>query len=110
MRESEFVNDYFARTLAIVNRMTTHREKMEQIVIMEKILRFVPAKFNYMVCSIEESNDVTAMSIDELQSSFLVHEQRMKEQINHSKEQDLKMSYTGKGRGRNASRVVLEEE
>jgi hypothetical protein len=29
------------------------------------------------VCSIEESNDIDVLSIDELQSSLLVHEQRM---------------------------------
>ncbi|MCI06771.1 retrovirus-related Pol polyprotein from transposon TNT 1-94 [Trifolium medium] len=68
----------------------------------------MPAKFNYVVCSIEESNDVTAMSIDELQSSLLVHEQRMKGQKDYQKEhnddQALKMSNTGRGRGRSSSR------
>ena len=34
-------------------------------------------KFNYVVCSIEESNDMEDMTIDELQSSLLVHEQIM---------------------------------
>ncbi|XP_058740872.1 uncharacterized protein LOC131613200 [Vicia villosa] len=50
------------------------------------------AKFNYVVCSIEESNDVTTLSIDELQSSLLVHEQRMQGPRDHSEEQALKMS------------------
>ena len=35
-------------------------------------------KFNYVVCSIEESNDVTTLSINGLQSSLLVHEQMIK--------------------------------
>jgi hypothetical protein len=104
MGESETVNEYFARTLAIANRMTSHGERIEQVMVVEKILRSMPQKFNYVVCSIEESNDVTALSIDELQSSLLVHEQRMQGQKDHSEEQALKVSNTGRGRGRNSSR------
>ena len=38
MKEGEGVNDYFARTLTIVNKMKIHGEKMNQVVIIEKIL------------------------------------------------------------------------
>ena len=57
-------------------------------------------KFNYVLCSIEEYNDVTAHSVDELQSSLLVHEKRM--QVQHSKEEEqaLKVSQSGRGYGR----------
>ncbi|PNX56871.1 retrovirus-related Pol polyprotein from transposon TNT 1-94, partial [Trifolium pratense] len=92
MGESESVNEYFARTLAIANRMTSHGEIVQQITVVEKILRSMTERFNYVVCSIEESNDVTLMSIDELQSSLLLHEQRMKGKQSHSEEQALKVS------------------
>jgi hypothetical protein len=39
MKEGEEVNEYFARTLIIANKMKTHREKMEQSVIIEKNLK-----------------------------------------------------------------------
>jgi len=58
--------------------MKMHGERMEQVTIVEKILRSMTTKFNYVVCSIEESNDVTTLLVDELQSSLMVHEQRMK--------------------------------
>ncbi|KAI5349261.1 hypothetical protein L3X38_002148 [Prunus dulcis] len=77
MKEGEKVDEYFARTLTITNKMKAHGERMEQNVIIEKILRSMTLKFNYVVCSIEESNDLSTMTIDELQSSLLVHEQRM---------------------------------
>ena len=63
---------------------------MEQTVIVEKILRSMTSKFNYVVCSIEESNNISTMSIDELQSSLLVHEQRMQGQ--REEEQALKVT------------------
>ncbi|MCI60173.1 retrovirus-related Pol polyprotein from transposon TNT 1-94, partial [Trifolium medium] len=64
--------------MTIANKMTSYGERVEQVTVVEKVLRSMPARFNYVVCSIEESNDVTALTIDELQSSLIVHEQRMK--------------------------------
>jgi len=65
------------------------------------------AKFNYVVCSIEESNDMKSMTIDELQSSLLVHEQRMlpvvdKEQVMQTVTDEK--SRRGRGRGRGSFR------
>jgi hypothetical protein len=108
MKDSETVDEYFSRTLAIANRMTAHGERMEQVMGVEKILRSIPSKFNYVVCSIEESNDVTTLSIDELQSSLIVHEQRMIGQKESNEEQALKISNagrsSGRGRGRSSTR------
>ena len=38
--------------------------------MVEKIVRSLTEKFIYIVCSIEESKDIEALSIDELQSSW----------------------------------------
>ena len=59
MKEGETVDDYFAWTITIVNKMKVHGEKMEQIIIIEKILRSMTSRFAYVVCSIEESNDLS---------------------------------------------------
>jgi len=75
MKEGESVNEYLARTFIIVNKMKASGEAMEDGLVVEKILRSMTKKFNYVVCSIEESKDTNIMSIDELQSSLLVHEQ-----------------------------------
>lgn len=108
MKDNETVNEYFSRTLAIANKMTTHGESMGQTKVVEKVLRSMTSKFNYVVCSIEESNDVTALTIDELQSSLLVHEQRMQYTLEKDEEQALKVSSAGRGgnrgRGRNGGR------
>ncbi|KAL6348545.1 hypothetical protein AAG906_013165 [Vitis piasezkii] len=54
-----------------------HGEKMEDVMVIEKILRSMTPKFDYIVCSIEKSNDLDTLSIDVLQSSLLVYEQCM---------------------------------
>ncbi|CAJ2629448.1 unnamed protein product [Trifolium pratense] len=112
MKETETVNQYFARTLAIANRMLAQGETLQELQVVEKILRSMPARFNYVVCSIEESNDVTTMSIDALQSSLIVQESRMKRQVESGEEQALKVSNPGigfgRGRGRGRGRQTKE--
>lgn len=106
MKEGESVDEYFARTLAIVNKMKAQGEKMQETVIVQKILRSMTTKFNYVVCSIEESNDVGTLTIDELQSSLLVHEKRMRGY--KEEEQALKVTNAakspGRGKGRSGTR------
>ena len=57
--------------------MRFHGEKMNDVTIVEKILRSLTPKYDYVVCSIVESKDIDELSLDELQSSLLVHEQKM---------------------------------
>lgn len=76
MKEGEKVDNFLGRTLNMVNKMKSN-ETMEQSTVASKILRSLTSKFNYVVCSIEESNDLSTLSIDELHGSLLVHEQRM---------------------------------
>lgn len=47
---------------------------MEDVTIVEKILRSTTSKFDYAVCIIKESKDIDELSLDELQSSLLVLE------------------------------------
>ncbi|KAM2121048.1 hypothetical protein ACFX1Q_018896 [Malus domestica] len=102
MKTGETVNEFFGRTLTIANKRRINGDKLTDVEVIEKILRSMTPKYDYVVCSIEESKDLDLLSIDELQSSLLVHEQRM---IGHVvEEQALKVVYEensgGRGRGR----------
>ena len=77
MKEGESVTYYCSRTMGIANNMRFHGEKMTDTTIVEKIIRSLTPKFDYVVCSIEEPNDINDLSLDELQISLLVHEQKM---------------------------------
>ncbi|XP_044508537.1 uncharacterized protein LOC123227561 [Mangifera indica] len=99
MRSEERVTKYFSKVMTVANKMRTYGEDMQDVKVVEKILRSLDEKFNYVVCSIEESKDIDTLTIDELQSSLIVHEQKF--QRCNGEEQALKVTYEGiKGRGR----------
>ncbi|XP_050104705.1 uncharacterized protein LOC126584338 [Malus sylvestris] len=77
MKNGESVNEYIGKAMSMANKMRIHGHKIEDNEVMEKILRSMDPKFNYVVYSIEESNDIEDMSIDQLQNSLLVHEQKL---------------------------------
>ena len=52
--------------MGIANKMRFHGAAMEDVKFVEKILRSMTSKWNYVVCSIEESKDNDHVSIDEL--------------------------------------------
>ncbi|XP_014511310.1 uncharacterized protein LOC106770004 [Vigna radiata var. radiata] len=79
MKEGEKVDTFLGITLSMVKKMKSNGENMEQSMVVSKILRSLTPKYNYIVCSIEESNDLSNLTLDELYASLLVHEQRMQE-------------------------------
>ena len=83
---------------------------MKQRVIIEKILRSMTSRFDYVICLIEESNNLDTLTIDELKNGLLVHEQRRNRRV--SNEQALNVTYDNRigGRGGDRAREFFEEE
>lgn len=77
MKSGERVTEYSSRVMTIANKMRVYGEKMEDVKIVEKILCTLIEQFNYIVFSIEESKDIDNLSMYELQSSLIVHEQKV---------------------------------
>jgi hypothetical protein len=106
MKTCENITEYFAKVMTIASKMRIYGEQMRDVTIVEKILRSLIDRFNYIVCLIEESKDIDVLSIDELQSSLIVHEQKF--QKHSGEEQALKVtsedSFYGRGQGRRAPR------
>lgn len=66
MKSGKGVSDYFSRVMSVANKMRVYGEQVNDVTIVEKILRSLSDQFNYIVCSIEESKDIDHLSIDEL--------------------------------------------
>eukprot|EP00257_Ricinus_communis_P022990 XP_015582859.1 uncharacterized protein LOC107262301 [Ricinus communis] len=108
MKEGETINDYFGRVMIVSNSMRNCGELVEEVKIVEKILRTLMDKCNYVVCSIEESKNLDELTVDELQSSLLVHEQKLVRKT-VTDDQALRVR-VGYGRGRSRGRGNYQEE
>ena len=63
MKEQESMAEYFTRVTSVVNQMTSCGEILEDERVVEKILRSLPPKFDYVVVSVEESSDASTLSL-----------------------------------------------
>ena len=77
MKDGKTISDYFSQLLVIVNCLKSDGESIEDVCVVEKILRFLANKFEHVVVAIEDSKDLETLSIEELMGSLEVHEQRM---------------------------------
>ena len=102
MKTGENIIDYFAKVMTIANKMRIYGEQIQDVTIVEKILRSLTDRFNYIVCSIEESKDIDVLSIDELQSSLIIYEQKF--QKHSMEEQALKVTFEDRFYGRGQDR------
>jgi hypothetical protein len=76
MMEDEDIAAYFLRVDEIVNAMIGLREEIEESVIVQKVLRSLPLKFNPKISAIEEISNLNSISMDELHGIFIAYEMR----------------------------------
>ncbi|CAM8965372.1 unnamed protein product [Rhodiola kirilowii] len=90
MTDSESVSTYCDRVQVVVHNWNINGEVLEEQRVVKKVLRSLPAKFEYVMAVIEEGHNISKMSIDRLMSSMCSHEQRMNQKANgFSQEQAL---------------------
>ncbi|KAJ0577826.1 putative RNA-directed DNA polymerase [Helianthus annuus] len=77
MKEGEVVGDYFSCVMAIVSQQRAFGEEVPYQKIVEKILRSLTAKFDYVVPSIEVAYDLTRLSPVKLMGSLQSQEERL---------------------------------
>ncbi|KAK2974156.1 hypothetical protein RJ640_021447 [Escallonia rubra] len=71
------LKDYSSRFLELINQMKTHGEDISDQRIVEKILISLPEKFDHIVAVIEETKDLSTLSVQEVIASLKSYEQRM---------------------------------
>ncbi|XP_019418528.1 PREDICTED: uncharacterized protein LOC109329307 [Lupinus angustifolius] len=81
MEENETISEYFTKIHSLINQMKSCGEEVKDQAVIEKILRTLTPKYDHIVVAVEESKDLESYKVEELQSSFEAHEQRLKERL-----------------------------
>lgn len=84
MKESESISGYISRVETVVNQLKINGESIDDVRVIEKILRSLDSKFDHVVVAIEESNDIEKMTIGELTDKLEVHEDKIKRRYKDS--------------------------
>jgi gag-polypeptide of LTR copia-type len=98
MNNTERVSDYIIRVQTVTNQLKRNGETLSEQRVVEKILRSLTDTFENVICVIEESKNLAELTVDELASSLLAHEQRKNLKKKETLEEVLQ------------AKVVLEEK
>jgi len=76
MKETEIIKEYFDRLLIVVNKIRLLCEDLPDRRIVEKVLVSLLERFDAKISSLEDSRDLTKISLIELMNSMQTQEQR----------------------------------
>ena len=96
MKEYEDITTYFLRIDEIVNAIIGLGEKIEEFVIVQKVLRSLPMRFNPKISTLEERSDLDSISMDEMHGIFTAYEMRTEQKNLDVKEVAFKASKRSK--------------
>jgi hypothetical protein len=91
MNEDETVNKFFLRVEELVNAMKCLGESIEDILLVQKILRSMPDRFNLEVSAIEELNNLKTLSVDQLLGTLTSYEMRISKDKSTTREASFKV-------------------
>jgi hypothetical protein len=85
MKEDENNATYFLRVDEIVNAIIGLGEEIEESVIVQKVLRSLPMRFDSKRSTLEERLDLNSISMDELHGIFTAYEMRTEQENSDTK-------------------------
>lgn len=77
MKDNESLEAYSTKLSEIVNQVWKYGDDMTKQKVVEKILRSLPQKYEHIVAAIEETNDLSDLTVDDLLRSLHSHEDRL---------------------------------
>lgn len=80
MEDEQKIVDYISKMINVENRMKAWSETISDPQIVEKIMRTLSPRFDFIVVDIQESKDVKTLKIQELKSSLEAYELMGKKQ------------------------------
>ncbi|KAL6349726.1 hypothetical protein AAG906_041133 [Vitis piasezkii] len=76
MKDNESIKEYVDRLMEVVNKIQLLGKDLTDQRVIEKVLVSLPERFESKISSLEDSKDLTKISLDELVQAFQAQEQR----------------------------------
>jgi hypothetical protein len=76
MNEKEDIATYLLRVDEVVNAIKGLGEYLDESLVVQKVLRSLLLKYDAKVSTIEETRDLTKMTMDELHGTLMAYEMR----------------------------------
>jgi hypothetical protein len=96
IKEDENIATYFLRVDETMNAIIGLGEEIEESIIVQKVLRSFPMRFNPKISSLEEILDMNSIIMDELHGIFTTYEMRTEQENQYVKEIAFKTSKRSK--------------
>jgi hypothetical protein len=100
MKKDENIAAYVLRVDEIVNAIMGLGEEIKEYVIVQKVLRSLPMRFDPKILTLEEREDLNSISMDELHGIFTAYEMRVEQENTDIKEEAFKASKKSKKKGK----------
>ena len=78
--EEELVSDYAGKLSKVTTELRSLGEKIDDGVLVAKLLRAAPANFDAITPSIEQFGDMNSMSLEEVIGSLKIYEEKFRDQ------------------------------
>ncbi|KAL0375438.1 UNVERIFIED_CONTAM: Retrovirus-related Pol polyprotein from transposon TNT 1-94 [Sesamum radiatum] len=76
MKDSETIDEYYTKVRELVNQLKAYGEDIPEKKVVEKLLISVTEKYDPIVTTIEETKDITTLTVTELVGSLEAYEKR----------------------------------
>jgi hypothetical protein len=96
MKEDENIATYFLQVDETVNAIIGLGEEIEEYVIVQKVLRSLPMRFDPKISTLEERADLNLIRMDKLHGIFTACEMRTEQENPDIKEASFKASKKSK--------------
>jgi hypothetical protein len=110
MKEDENIAAYFLRVDETVNEIIGLGEEIEESVIVQKVLRSLPMRFDPKISALEERSDLNSISMDELHGIFTTYEMRIEQENLDVKEATFKSKQKEKQQEEHSNNNDISED
>jgi hypothetical protein len=100
MKEDENIATYFLRVDETVNAIIRLGEEIKESVNVQKVLRYLPMRFDPKISVLEERANIDTIIMDELHGILTAYEMRTEQENPNIKEASFKASKSSKQRGK----------